>query len=100
LSIDPQELAKAELAKAMIPTPDDVCDSLSPIAALYYYEQLGWQLLTLWVAHVSDSIGADPEINAELSATLTAINMIVGETDAVCVNIGLLPPEAISPNVA
>ena len=97
MSIDPQEMAKKELAEVMIPTPDDVCESLSPIAALYYFEQLGWKLLTLWVAHVSDSIGADPEINAELSATLTAINMIVGETDAVCVNIGLLPPEAIPP---
>ena len=97
MPIDPQELAKRELAEQMIPTPDDVCASLSPLAALYYIEQLGWAVYTLWTAHVADSVTDDAAVNADLAETLSGVGLVVGELDAVCVRIGLIPPEAIAP---
>ena len=95
MTIDPQELAQQELAKVMIPTPDDVCESLSPVAALYYWERLGWQVYTLWVAYASDEAEKDPTVGDDLAETLQGIGTTLGAMDAVCARIGLIPQEAL-----
>src|ERR1700744_686759 len=96
MGIDPMEIAKTELAKAMVPTPDDIMEMLSPIAALYYLEQLGWGTFRLWTAYAQDEVGKDPDAEADLAETLQGIGVSVGAIDAVAARIGLIPPEAVN----
>jgi hypothetical protein len=95
MSIDPQQMAKEALAKAMIPTPDDIMESLDPLAALYYFEQLGWGVLTLWTAYVTEMDGIDSDVTTDLAETLNGIAVTVGGLDVVCARIGLIPQEAV-----
>ena len=96
-TIDPQAAAQSELAAAMIPTPDDVCESLSPTGALYYLEQLAWAVLTLWTAYSSDQQGNDQDADDDLAVTLQQVATIVGSLDATCARIGLIPADAVPP---
>lgn len=98
MSVDPQEVAKVELAKAMIPTPDDVLTELSPLAGLYYLEQLGWAVLTSWTAYADDAKGDDVETADDLAETLQGVAQVVGQLDAVCARIGLIPLDAVPPS--
>lgn len=97
--IDPNEIARVELAKAMIPTPDDVVTDLSPLAALYYLEQLGWAVLTLWTAYASDETDKGSDGADDLGQTLNEVAETVGRLDQICARIGLLPIEAVPPGV-
>jgi hypothetical protein len=96
-SVDPQTTAKAALAAAMIPTPDDVVSDLDPMAALYYLEQLSWAVLTAWAAYASEQGDLDPEVGADLAETLEGVGTVVGALDAVCARIGLIPLDAVPP---
>lgn len=95
MAIDPQEMAKAELAEAMIPTPDDIMEELTPLGALYYWEQLGWATLTTWTAHVQDMDDQGDEAASEMAGVLQGIATALGGLDAVCATIGLVPAEAV-----
>lgn len=97
MAIDPQEMAKKELAKAMVPTPDDICEELSPIAALYFLEQLSWATLTLWTAYAKDEQDKAPEVADDLGLTLQGVALAVGSLDEICARIGLIPPAAVFP---
>lgn len=98
MSVDPNELARNELAAAMIPTPDDVMTDLSPLAGLFYLEQLGWAVLTSWAAFASDAATTDPEAGDDLAQTLAQVGGIVGMLDATCARIGLIPADAVPPS--
>lgn len=95
--IDPNQIAREELAKAMIPTPDDVVTDLSPIAALFYLEQLGWAVLTSWTAYASEAAENNVEGADDLGVTLNQVAETVGRLDEICARIGLLPVEAVPP---
>lgn len=97
LEIDPCEIARTELAQAMVPTPDDIVGDLSPLACLYFLEQLGWAVLTCWTAYASDEADKGSESADDLAETLNAIAMTVGQLDQTCARIGLLPVEAVPP---
>lgn len=87
-------MAREALAKAMLPTPDDIMTELDPLAALYYLDQLAWGCLKLWTAHLSDSVGGNDEVAADLAETLAGIATAVGELDEICARIGLAPDGA------
>lgn len=95
--IDPNVIAREELAKAMIPTPDDVVTDLSPLACLFYMEQLGWAVLTSWTAYASEAQENGVEGADDLGVTLNQIAETVGRLDEICARIGLLPVEAVPP---
>lgn len=89
--LDPEEMAKTELAKAMIPTPDDIMDELSPLAALYLLDQMAWATFTNWTAWLSDMTD-EQKADAESAApTLSGLGLVCGELDAICAAIGLAP---------
>lgn len=96
MSIDPQELAKQELAKNLVPTPDDIAEMLSPIAMLYYFEQLGWATIKTWTGHLMEHAKDPAEITDDLSQTLQGIMEVVGALDEVAARIGLIPAEAVT----
>lgn len=95
--IDPNEMARKELAEAMIPTPDDVMTDLSPLAGLFYLEQLGWAVLTSWTAYSQEAIETNAEGSDDLSVTLSQVAAVVGMLDGTCARIGLIPPDAVPP---
>lgn len=97
MTTDPHETAKAELAEAMIPTPEDVISDLSPLAALYYLEQLGWATFTMFTAYAESEQGKDQAADDDLAVTLTQIGVVVGMLDETCIRVGLLPLEARQP---
>lgn len=95
--IDPHEMAKAELASAMIPAPEDQVTDLTPIGALYLLEQMGWAVLTLWTAHAEDQVSEADDVTSDLATTLQGIGTCVGMLDEICARIGVLPLEAVPP---
>ena len=97
VAIDPEEMVRGELAAAMIPTPEDVMEDLSPLAGLFYLEQLGWAVLTSFTAYAQEQLDAEVEGADDLSVTLSQIGAIVGMLDGTCARIGLIPPEAVPP---
>lgn len=100
MAIDPEQLAKNELSEAMIPTPDDVVNDLSPLAALYYLEQLGWATLNVWTAYAQEAEDTKQDGADDLAITLQQVASIVGSLDATCARIGLIPADAIPPTEA
>lgn len=96
-AVDPNELARSELAEAMIPTPDDVMADLSPLAGLFYLEQLSWAVLTSFTAHAESTQGKNKQADDDLAITLNELAMLVGGLDQTCARIGLLPVEAVPP---
>lgn len=96
-AIDPEQLARQELAAAMIPTPEDVVTDLSPLGALFYLEQLGWAVLTCWTAYSQEQAEQGVEGADDLAVTLSQVGAIVGMLDGTCARIGLIPPEAVPP---
>lgn len=97
--LDPEQIARKELAEAMIPTPEDVVTDLSPLGALFYLEQLGWAVLTSWTAYSQEQADAGAEGAEDLSVTLGQVASIVGMLDGTCARIGLIPPDAVPPGV-
>lgn len=96
-AVDPNDLARNELAEAMIPTPDDVMSDLSPLAGLFYLEQMGWAVLTSFTAYAEETQGKNKAADDDLAVTLNELAMLVGGLDQTCARIGLLPVEAVPP---
>lgn len=94
MTLNPETLAREELAKVMIPTPDDIMAELSPLAALFYLDQLAWGVFKLWTFHLSSASVADVEAADDAAETLQGIGVALGNLDAVCARIGLAPTEA------
>lgn len=97
MTINPEELVRAELAAAMVPTPDDIMADLTPLAGLFYWEQMAWGVLKLWAAEVADWTVADQAASDDLGATLNALADIVGQVDGLAAKLGLIPAEQVPP---
>lgn len=99
MSIDPNSHAREQLAAAMIPTPDDLANDLDPMACLFYLEQLGWTIFTVWTAFAEEQSGQDSQVDDDLAVTLAQLGVIVGMLDQACIRVGLLPVEAAGPGM-
>lgn len=95
--IDTMELARRELATEMLPSPDDMFDELSPVAALFFTEQCTVQLFKQYVADLGENdLGIDDTATGAGKA-LACIGQALGMLDQACVAMGILPDEAIQP---
>lgn len=97
MTINPEELARAELAAAMVPTPDDIMADLTPMAGLFYLDQMAWGVLKLWAAEVSDLVVADSDASDDLGSTMATLADIVGQVDGLAAKLGLIPAEQVPP---
>lgn len=92
--IDPQEIAAAALAEAMVPMPEDFLPALDPLANLWYLWNAADQVVTVWTAFLTgdqaESLGDGGEVAQAFGAIMSAMGMI---TEA-CVQVSILPPEA------
>jgi len=90
----PLEVVQAELAKAMIPWPDDYLEDLSPGAVLLLLRQMAMASMKA-VVGASLSLGEGPDEHNDTVADICngVAAAIVGATHAL-VALELLPPEA------
>lgn len=89
------EAVTTELAQVAVPSPDDILSELSPLAQLYFVEQLAWELLRSYAAMGAATEGDEDAESSNLSGALTGIGVAAGALDESCVLMGLLPPEAV-----
>lgn len=99
MTIDPKEIAEAELAQAVVPTPDDLLGDVGPTTQLFYLERTAYTVLGNWAAMLSGDEAADLGEADELTRAMNALAEVCGLLDGACVMVGLLPDEALPPNV-
>lgn len=92
--IDTMEMARQELATQMFPSPDDMFDDLSPLAALFYVEQCAVEVYKSFVASLSETPDDDMDTGSGAGKALVAIGQALGMLDVACVEMGILPSEA------
>jgi len=97
MAIDPQELAKQQLADGSVPAPEDLLADLDPLAALYYLEQTGWMVLNMWTGFAQEQQDANADGAEDLAVTLSQVAAVVGMLDGACARIGLIPTDAVPP---
>jgi hypothetical protein len=93
--MDTMDLARRELAANMMPSPEDMFDELGPVAVLFFTEQT---LVECYKHFVVDLGAPDPDVvdtSQGPGKALVAIGQALGMIDAACVELGILPPEAI-----
>lgn len=95
LSIDPEENAKTELATAMVPTPEDIADMLTPLTMLYFMDRVGWVALTSLTAMGVDLKEIETADTGDLGSVVNMLADIVGQLDGLCAHCGLLPASAV-----
>ena len=88
--------AKAELAKAMLPAPDDFLGDVGPLAQLYYLDQVAWTVLRGMTGMLSSEVSADLDDDDPPVQALAALSDAVGRLDGICQIMGLLPAEAVA----
>ena len=88
------DTVKAELASTMTPSPDLVLADLSPLARLYFVEQLGYALLTMHTADVAEDAAELGDGDSGPARALQAISVACGALDEACIAVGLLPEGA------
>ena len=88
--------AKAELAKALLPAPDDFLGDVGPLAQLYYLDQVAWTVLRGLTGMLASGAGGDLDDDDPPVQALAALGDIVGRLDGVCQIMGLLPAEAVA----
>lgn len=98
--LDPNVIAREELAKAMIPTPEDIAGDLTPLSALFYLEQLSWTVLAMFTGFTQEQSDAGNDGAEDLVQTLNEIATITGMLDQCCSRIGLIPRDAVPPQAA
>lgn len=92
--LDTMEMARAELAKAMVPTPEDLLDGMGPLGVLFYAEQTVVEAFKLLVFFASESADDPDAEEGDLPRVIEAVGMALGQLDAACILLGILPPEA------
>lgn len=93
----PEELMKSaqmDLAKAMVPTPDDILADVGPLASVLYLDTLAWHVMTYWTGTMIDGASGDITPDDPPAMVLNALGQVVGMLDEVLVTLGMMPPEA------
>ena len=85
-----------ELAEATMPTPEDVLCEVGILARVYYVEQTAYELLRNFAAMASEDVGTQDEAPETVGRAMEAIAQACGMLDVACVELGVLPPEALS----
>jgi hypothetical protein len=94
VSQDAQDIARTELAEAMVPAPADLMADVGPLGRLFYLEQLAYSTLSAWAAMLSGDADEDPAATDERVVAMQGIAQACGALDAACVAVSILPPEA------
>lgn len=95
--IDPEQIARSELAAKMVPSPDDIMGELSLLAGLYYVNQIAWAGYTLVTAELQEDAEKGINVPAEVTTALQTLAEVVGMLDEACIGLGLLPVAARTP---
>ena len=83
-----------EIGTAGCPTPDDILSELSPLAQLYFVEQLAYGLLHAWAARIAADVGTPEEAPEGVVQALDAVGIAAGNLDAALILMGVLPEDA------
>lgn len=95
--IDPEDIARTELAGAMVPTPDDIVEMLSPLASMLYLQQLAWANFQNWTAWLAD-MTPEQQADAQGATKVLQVNaQVCGLLDAICETVGLTPVKTDAP---
>ena len=93
--IDTMEIARAELAREMFPTPDDLVSDLSPLGMLFFTEQCVVELFKQYTAELSEVDDDTVDTTEGMGRALVAIGQALGNLDVACVAMGILPEDAV-----
>ena len=111
-----QETVNSDLRDAMVPRPEDLLSDISPVACIWYLQEVAAYALMAWTAEIANQAGEDPgmdmnmarsilrgdidrpgidnDIDQYLSDALQALGEIVGDVTALCIRIGLMVDDA------
>lgn len=92
--IDTLEMAKLELAEAMVPTPEDLLGDVGPLAQLYYTERLLYVLLGMWTGMIAEDTTSGLDADSPPVKAQQAIALAAGNIDAACILLDILPAAA------
>jgi hypothetical protein len=92
--LDAMTIAQEELARAMVPAPDDLLADVGPLAQLLFIERTCYSVLQSWAAMLSGDEAADVDDDSGPVRALAAIGQAAGNLDAACVEVSILPPDA------
>lgn len=84
-----------ELALMTMPTPEDVLCEVGVLARVYYVEQCAYELLRNITAMASEDVGTKDEAPETVGRAMQAIAQACGMLDVACVELGVLPEEAL-----
>lgn len=91
---DALELAKSELAEAMVPDPEDLLADVGPLAQLFYLNQTAYQVLKNYAAMLTAKGIETPADDSEPVRALQMVAEACGMLDGACQELSILPREA------
>jgi hypothetical protein len=92
--VDAQQLARDELATAMVPAPDDLLSDVGPLAQLYFLNQCAEYVMKAWVGMLQGDTAAGVEDDSEPVRALAAIANATGQLAAACQLVSIFDRDA------
>ena len=93
-AVDALELATAELAENMVPTPDDLLGDIGPLGVLWYLHEVAAYALQFYTGALSGDEARDVDDDSGPVRALGAMTTAMGVINGACIQVSLLPPEA------
>jgi hypothetical protein len=92
--VDALDLATAELADNMVPTPDDLLGDIGPLGVMWYLHEMCGYALQFYTGALSAPEAGDVEDDSGPVRALGALTTAMGVINGACIQVSLLPPEA------
>jgi len=88
-----EDLARTELATAMVPWPEDLLADIGPLGQMVYLNQLAWHVFRSLRGMLSTDASIELQAGDPPVVALNQLMEAIGMIDQVCVTLDLIPIE-------